>query len=80
LGFYFFGGFSIQFPNIISKASALCSTKVLSQEDSKFVDPILQGEKKALFFTSNAIILQFKWSAFLKLFPHIILIACSKIL
>jgi hypothetical protein len=49
LGFYFFGGFSTQFPNMISKASFLCSGKVLSQVDSIFVDPILQGVKKLFF-------------------------------
>jgi hypothetical protein len=38
LGFYFFYGFSTQLPNIISKGSALPSTKVLSQEYSKFDD------------------------------------------
>jgi hypothetical protein len=35
---------------------------------------ILQDEKKALFFTLNAIILQSMWSAFLKKIPHITLI------
>jgi hypothetical protein len=29
----------------MSKASIVCSTKVLSQEHSKFVDPILHGVK-----------------------------------
>jgi hypothetical protein len=55
--FIFFGGFSTQFLNKISKASSLCSAKVLSQEDSKFDDPVLQGIKRSLFFTSNPIIL-----------------------
>jgi hypothetical protein len=32
---------------------------------------ILQGAKKALFFTLNAIILQSMWSSFLKKIPHI---------
>jgi hypothetical protein len=58
LDFYFFRGFSTQFPNTISKASSIYSAKVLSQEDSKFVDRVLQGAKNALFLTSNAIILQ----------------------
>jgi hypothetical protein len=58
----------------ISKASGLCSAIVLSQEDSKLVDPVLQGVRKALIFTSNAIILQFVWSTFWKLFSHLILI------
>jgi hypothetical protein len=62
--FIFIGGFSTQFPNIISKASSLCSAKILSQEDSKFPGLVLQGVKEALFFTSNAIILQFMWSIF----------------
>jgi hypothetical protein len=35
---------------------------------------ILQGAKKALFFTLNAIILESMWSTFLKKFPHITLI------
>jgi hypothetical protein len=61
LGFYFFGGFSTQFPNTISKASSLCSAKVLSQEDSKFADLVLQRIKEVLFFSSNAIILQSMW-------------------
>jgi hypothetical protein len=65
---FFFGGFSIQFSKVESKASSLCSIKVLSQEDSKFADHALHGVKKALFFTSNTIILQFMWSTFLKLF------------
>jgi hypothetical protein len=50
--------FSTQFPYTILETSTLCSTKVLSQEDSKFVDPILQGTKNIIFFTSKAIILQ----------------------
>jgi hypothetical protein len=58
----------------------LCSARVLIQEDAKFVDVVLQGVKKAFFFTSNAIILQSMWSTFLKLYPHIILIVWSKIL
>jgi hypothetical protein len=80
LGFSLFYGFSTQFPNIISKASTLCSAKVLSQEDSKIVDLVLQGVKKTLFFTSNAIILQSMWPTFLKLSPHLILIVLGKIL
>jgi hypothetical protein len=54
--------------------------KILSQEDSKFADHVLQDVKKLIFFTSNTIILQFMWSNFLKLFAHIILIFQSKIL
>jgi hypothetical protein len=46
---YFFAEFSTLFPSIISKASSLCSTNFLSQEDSKVVDPILHGIKKILF-------------------------------
>jgi hypothetical protein len=34
---------------------------------------ILQGAKKALFFTLNAKILQSMWSIFLKKIPYIIL-------
>jgi hypothetical protein len=41
---------------------------------------ILQGAKKALFFTLNAIILQSMWSTFLKFFPHITLIIKKKII
>jgi hypothetical protein len=55
--FYFFYGFSTQFPDTISKASTVRSAKVLRQEDSKFVERILQVVKKTFFFTSNAIIL-----------------------
>jgi hypothetical protein len=77
---YFLGRFSTQFPNATSKASSLCSAKVLSQEDSKFVDHVLHGVKKALFFTSNTIFLQTMWLTFLKKIPHIILIIQSKIL
>jgi hypothetical protein len=43
LGFYSFCGFSTQFPNTTSKASSLCSTKVLSQEDSKSIGLVLLG-------------------------------------
>jgi hypothetical protein len=35
----------------------LCSAKVSSQEDSKFVDLILQGAKKEFFFILDPIIL-----------------------
>jgi hypothetical protein len=49
----------------------------LNQEDSKFVELVLQGEKKALFFTSNTIIYVVK---FLNFFPHITLMVQSKIL
>jgi hypothetical protein len=56
--FFFFCGFSAQFPNTISKASSLYSEKVLSQEDSKFVDHVLHSVKKTLFFTSNTVIFQ----------------------
>jgi hypothetical protein len=31
----------------------MCSAKVLSQEDSKSIDLVLQGAKKALSFTSS---------------------------
>jgi hypothetical protein len=78
--FPFFPKFSTQFPNTISKALSLCSIKVLSQEDSKFADHVLQGVKKALFFTSNAIILQSMWPNFLKHFQHLILIVQRMIL
>jgi hypothetical protein len=54
---FYFNGFSTQFPKTISKTSTLCS--VLSQEDSKFAELILQDVKRALLFTSNTIILQF---------------------
>jgi hypothetical protein len=77
--FFIFFGFSIQFPNPISKVSSLCSAKDLSYEDLKFVDPVFQGIRKALIFTSNAIILQSMWSTFLKKFPHLILIVQSKL-
>ena len=66
--FLFFNGFSAQFPNMISKALILCSTKVLSQENSEFVEPILEVVNKKFFLHFNAIILQFMWSTFLKLF------------
>jgi hypothetical protein len=35
---------------------------------------ILQGAKRAIFFTLNAIFLQSMWSTFLKKIPHITLI------
>jgi hypothetical protein len=41
LDFYVFYRFSTQVPNITSRMSIWCSTKVLSQEDSKFVDIVL---------------------------------------
>jgi hypothetical protein len=46
LDFYFLCGFLTQSLNIISKASTLCSTKVLSQEGSKFVDLFCKVLKK----------------------------------
>jgi hypothetical protein len=55
LGFYFFGGFSTQFPNTTSKVSIFCGAKVLSQEDSKFPNPVSHGVEKALFFILNTI-------------------------
>jgi hypothetical protein len=58
LGFYYFCRFSTQFPNTISKASSLCCAIVLSQEDSKFADLILNGVKKTLFLISVTKILQ----------------------
>jgi hypothetical protein len=68
LDFYFIYnyGFSAQFLNTMSITSALCTTNVLSQEDSNFHDPVLQGAKTAFFFSLNAIILQPMWSIFLK--------------
>jgi hypothetical protein len=41
LDFYFFKGFSTQFLNITLNNSTPHSAKVLSQDDSKFVDPLL---------------------------------------
>jgi hypothetical protein len=41
---------------------------------------IFRMQKKAFFFTLNAIILQSMWSNFLKIFPHITLIISGKIL
>jgi hypothetical protein len=35
---------------MISRVTTFCSAKVLSQEESKFVDPVLQGAKKVHFF------------------------------
>jgi hypothetical protein len=67
-GFLFLFRFSIQLHNITLIDSTLCIEKKLSKEDSKFVDPILQGVKEALFFISNATILQSDWSTILKLF------------
>jgi hypothetical protein len=74
MDYIFFNGFSTQFPNTISKASTLRSAKVLSQEDSKFVEHIFQVVRETLFFSSNDIILHFMWPTFLKLFLYIILI------
>jgi hypothetical protein len=48
----------------------LCSAKVLSQEDLKFVEPVLQGVKKALFISSNTIILQSMVKFFETFFTH----------
>jgi hypothetical protein len=62
------------------KPQLYVDAKVVSQEDSKFVDHVLQGVKKAFFFTLNIIFLQFMLSTFLNLFPLIILIVQSKIL
>jgi hypothetical protein len=58
LKFLFLYRFSTQFPNTISKASTLRSEKILSQENSKFVNCILHVVKNAIFFTSNAVSLQ----------------------
>jgi hypothetical protein len=54
------------------KEPQLCvtSAKVLSQDNSKLVGLVglvLQGEKKTLFFTSNAIFLQSMWSIFFEI-------------
>jgi hypothetical protein len=46
----------------------------LTMEIQSLLTLILQGAKKALLFTLNAIILQSMWSTFLKLFPHITLV------
>jgi hypothetical protein len=43
----YFNGFLIQFPNTIIKALTLRSAKILSQEDSKFIEPILQVVKNS---------------------------------
>jgi hypothetical protein len=67
---YLFYEFSTQFPKTVLKAFTLYSVEVLSQEDSKFAELVLE----AFFFTSNAIILQSMWSIFLKPFLHITLI------
>jgi hypothetical protein len=61
---FIFYGFPTQFFNRISKIPTLCNAKILNQEGLSFVDPILQGANKALFFTSNGVILQSTWSAF----------------
>jgi hypothetical protein len=78
LDFIFFNGFATQFSNAILRA--LYSANFLSKEGSKYSEPALQGERKAFFFTSNAIILQSMRSIFLRFFPHIILVVQSKIL
>jgi hypothetical protein len=74
LDFLFFCRCSTQFLNLIFKKSTSKSAKVLNQEDSRFVDFVLQGEKITLFSTSNTIILQSMRSMFLKTFMHLILI------
>jgi hypothetical protein len=72
--FLFLDGFSTHFPNIMPIAQLWIVQLVLSQEESKFVDLVLQGAKKALFFSSNIIVLQSIWLNFLKDFPQINLI------
>jgi hypothetical protein len=74
MNLYFFMDILTQSPNIISKASTLLSTKVVSQEDSKFANPILQGVKKLFFITSNTIILRSIQLSFLKLFSQTTLV------
>jgi hypothetical protein len=44
--FKIFCGFRTQFLNMISRVTTFCSTKVLSQEESKFADRVLHGTKK----------------------------------
>ena len=56
---FIFNGFSTQLLNTNLKASTFCSAKILSQNDSKFANHILEGVRRALFFTLNTIILQF---------------------
>jgi hypothetical protein len=56
--------FQLNFLTQYQKPQVLCNAKVLSQEDLKFTDLVLQGVKNPLFFTSNAIILQSMWSTF----------------
>ena len=58
-GHLFFYGFSTQFPDITSKVFTLYSTKVLSQENLKFVDPIFiqPYTKKLLNFEPMILVL-----------------------
>jgi hypothetical protein len=74
LRFIFFGGFLTHFTTITSKTSILNNEKKFTKGIQSLLTLILQGAKKALFFTLNAIILQSMWSTFLKKIPHITLI------
>jgi hypothetical protein len=65
---------------VISKTSTLSNEKNLTKGIQSLLILILQGAKKAIFFTLNTIILQSMWSTFLKFFPHITLIVYGKIL
>jgi hypothetical protein len=78
--FFFFMGLQLNFLTQYQKAQVCVVQKFKAKKIQKFVDPILYGMKKTLFFTSNSIILQSMWSIFLKLFLHIILLVQIKIL
>jgi hypothetical protein len=78
--FLFFNGFSTQFPNMISKALTLYSTKVSSQENSKFVEPILEVVNEKFFLHFKCYNFAIYVVNFFETFPHIILIVRSKIL
>jgi hypothetical protein len=47
--FLIFNGFLIQFLNMSSRVTTFCSAKVLSQEESRFVDRVCKVKKKLIF-------------------------------
>jgi hypothetical protein len=75
------GGFLTHFTTITSKTSTPKNEgKKFTKGIQGLLTLILQGAKKAIFFTLYAIILQSIWSIFLKKIPHITLILQGKIL
>jgi hypothetical protein len=66
LFYFYFCGLSNHFSRIISKTSTLSNENKITKGIQSLLTLILQGAKRALFFTLNAIILQSIYSTFLE--------------